>query len=277
MITQKVWLITGAARGMGLEITKAVLETGDKVVATVRNNPEKLADELKSDNLLVVTLDVVNEEQTKEAAAKAIAFFGRIDVLVNNAGFGLLGAVEEGSDAEVRKMFDTNVFGTLNVIRSVAPYMRQQRSGYIINISSIGGLVGSAGWGLYNSTKFAVEGISEALCKELKPLGIKVTVVEPGYFRTNFLDGSSLKRSEIVIDDYADTAGKMRTTATEINYNQPGDPQKLALAMVKLASSENPPLHLPMGRDTLKAYHLKTEAFRKDIEVWHDTILSTDH
>jgi NAD(P)-dependent dehydrogenase (short-subunit alcohol dehydrogenase family) len=277
MNTQKVWLITGAARGLGFEITKEVLAAGDKVVATVRSNAEKLAAELNNKNLHIVTLDVVNEAQTKEAVVEAIATFGKIDVLLNNAGFGLLSGVEEGSDEQVRKMFDTNVFGALNMIRSVAPHLRRQRSGHIINISSIGGLVASVGWGLYSSTKFAVEGFTEALHKELKPLGIHVTVIEPGYFRTNFLDGSSLNRSENIIDDYADTVGKTRLLATEINYKQPGDPQKLALALIKLVASENPPMRLPMGQDTLWAYQSKTEAFQKEIEEWHDTIVSTDH
>jgi NAD(P)-dependent dehydrogenase (short-subunit alcohol dehydrogenase family) len=277
MSTQKVWLITGAARGLGFEIAKTVLAAGDKVVATVRSNAEKLAAELNNENLHVVTLDVVNEAQTKEAVAEALATFGKIDILLNNAGFGLLSGVEEGSDEQVRKMFDTNVFGSLNMIRSVAPHLRQQRSGHIINISSIGGLVASAGWGLYNSTKFAVEGFTEALYKELKPLGVHVTVIEPGYFRTNFLDSSSLNQSENIIADYADTVGKTRLHAAEVNYKQPGDPHKLALALIKLVAAENPPMRLPMGQDTLAAYKSKTEAFQKEIQEWHDTIVSTDH
>lgn len=277
MDTQKVWLITGAARGLGLEIAKAVLAAGDKVIATVRSNPEKLTAELNGKNLLVITVDVVNEPRVKEAVAEAVAAFGKLDVLVNNAGFGLLSGVEEGSDLEVRKMYDTNVFGSLNMIRAVAPYFRLQKSGHIINISSVGGLVGSPGWGLYNSTKFAVEGFSEALYKELKPLNIHVTVVEPGYFRTNFLDGSSLNKSENSLADYADTVGKMRSRVTEINYKQPGDPRKLALALIKLVAADNPPLHLPMGQDTLAAYQSKTDAFQKEIEEWYDTIVSTDH
>jgi NAD(P)-dependent dehydrogenase (short-subunit alcohol dehydrogenase family) len=277
MSTQKVWLITGAARGLGFEIAKTVLAAGDKVVATVRSNAEKLAAELNNENLHVLTLDVVNEAQTKEAVAEALATFGKIDILLNNAGFGLLSGVEEGSDEQVRKMFDTNVFGSLNMIRSVAPHLRQQRSGHIINISSIGGLVASAGWGLYNSTKFAVEGFTEALYKELKPLGVHVTVIEPGYFRTNFLDGSSLNQSENIIADYADTVGKTRLHAAEVNHKQPGDPHKLALALIKLVAAENPPMRLPMGQDTLAAYKSKTEAFQKEIQEWHDTIVSTDH
>lgn len=277
MKTQKTWFITGASRGLGLEITKAVLAAGDKVIATVRSKPENLINELDNKNLYVVTLDVTNEDQVKETITAAINGFSGIDILVNNAGYGLLGAVEEAADKDVRAMYDTNVFGTLNVIRQVLPHFRKQRSGHIINMSSVGGLSGSAGWGLYNSTKFAVEGFSEALQKELAPLNIYVTIVEPGYFRTNFLDGSSLNTIPNVIDDYAETSGKMRSRAVEVNKKQPGDPAKLAAALVKLASSENPPVHLPLGKDTLANYHAKTAAFEGDIQAWHDVIVGTDH
>src|SRR6516165_4468477 len=187
-----VWFITGASRGFGLEITKVALERGDSVVATARN-PQSVIDALPDAGarLLAVELDVHRPAQITAAVDAAIAKFGRIDVLINNAGRGLLGAVEEASDAAVRAVYDTNVFGTLNVLRAVLPTMRDQRGGRVINLSSIGGFAGSAGWGIYNSTKFAVEGFSEALAKEVAPLGILVTIVEPGYFRTDFLDGSS--------------------------------------------------------------------------------------
>jgi NAD(P)-dependent dehydrogenase (short-subunit alcohol dehydrogenase family) len=157
------------------------------------------------------------------------------------------------------------------------PYMRRQRSGHVINFSSVGGLTGSVGWGIYCSTKFAVEGITEALAKELAPLGIFATTVEPGYFRTNFLDGASLVRSEKVIEDYAKTAGAMRENAAKVSYNQPGDPVKLAAAIVRLAASPKPPVHLPLGNDTLKHYREKSEAFEKEIAEWHEVITSTDH
>jgi NAD(P)-dependent dehydrogenase (short-subunit alcohol dehydrogenase family) len=203
--------------------------------------------------------------------------FGSIDVLANNAGFGLLGGVEEISDHEARRVYETNVFGLLKVTRAVLPHMRRQRSGHVINFSSVGGLTGSAGWGIYCSTKFAVEGVTEALAKELAPLGIFATTVEPGYFRTNFLDGASLLRAEKVIADYAETAGAMREIATKVSYHQPGDPVKLASAIVRLAASPKPPVHLPLGTDTLKYYREKTEAFNKEIAEWHDVITSTDH
>src|SRR5215510_9782483 len=184
MKNSKVWIVTGAARGFGLEITRAVLASGDTVVAAVRSRPEDLKTQLNHPNLHAAVLDVTNEAQAREVTADTVKKLGRIDVLVNNAGFGLLSAVEEASDEEIKRNYETNVFGLLKVTRAVLPYMRKQRAGHVINFSSVGGLVGSAGWGLYGSTKFAVEGITEALAKELAPLGVHATVVEPGYFRT---------------------------------------------------------------------------------------------
>jgi NAD(P)-dependent dehydrogenase (short-subunit alcohol dehydrogenase family) len=273
----KIWFITGASRGFGFEIAKAALANGDKVVATVRSQPEKLLSTLNNKELRVVTLDVSNEVQAKQAAQQAIDHFGRIDVLVNNAGFGLLGAVEEASDSEVRQSFDTNVFGLLNVTRAVLPYLRAQRSGHIINLSSVVGLTATSGWGLYAATKFAVEGINEALAAELKPLGIHVTAVEPGFFRTNFLDGSSLNAAQRVIEDYRETAGQMRAFASQINYKQPGDPVKLAAAILKVAASLNPPVHLPLGNDTLHYFQQKMEQLNQEIQEWHPVVTSTDH
>ncbi|SHN45165.1 oxidoreductase [Chitinophaga sp. CF418] len=272
----KVWFITGASRGFGFEIAKAALANGDKVVATVRSQPEKLSGTLKHDNLLVVTLDVTSETHVQAAVQKAIAHFGRIDILVNNAGFGLLGAVEEASDKEVRESFETNVFGLLNVTRGVLPHMRSQRSGHIINLSSVVGLTSPPGWGIYAATKFAVEGINEGLAAELKPLGISVTAVEPGFFRTNFLDGSSLSTTRQVIDDYKETAGYMRSAATQLNYNQPGDPVKLAAAILTLADSSNPPVHLPLGNDTLHYFKQKMDNLNQELLAWNDLSRSTD-
>jgi NAD(P)-dependent dehydrogenase (short-subunit alcohol dehydrogenase family) len=278
MKTQKTWFITGASRGFGLDITKAVLASGDKVVAAVRSNPEALSNQLNNpENLQVVILDVTNEAQAKTATEQAINHFGGIDVLVNNAGYGLLAAVEEATDQEVKQNYEVNVFGMLNVTRAVLPYMRKQRSGHVINISSVGGLSSYYGWGLYGSTKFAIEGITEAMAQELAPLGIYATVVAPGFFRTNFLDHSSLISSKQIIPDYAETVGAMRDFAAQVNYKQPGDPEKLAQAFVKLAASENPPVHLPLGNDTLKRFREKTAAFEKDIEAWYDVVTGTDH
>lgn len=278
MTKQKVWFITGAARGIGLEILKAVLETGDNVVATVRSSAESLADKLGNpENLQVVLLDITDEQQAIAAANQAVQKFGQIDVLVNNAGYGLLSAVEEATADEVRKNFETNVFGLLNVTRAVLPHMRKKRSGHIINFSSVGGLSGYIGWGVYGSTKFAVEGLTEALALELAPLGIHATVVAPGFFRTEFLDAASLTRSGHIIPDYDQTVGEMRKFATQANKKQPGDPVKLAKAIVRVANAEKPPVHLPLGKDSLQRYREKTANFEKDIEAWYDVITGTDH
>lgn len=278
MTKQKVWFITGAARGIGLEILKAVLETGDNVVATVRSSAESLADKLGNpENLQVVLLDITNEQQAIAAANQAVQKFGQIDVLVNNAGYGLLSAVEEATADEVRENFETNVFGLLKVTRAVLPHMREKRSGHIINISSVGGLSGYIGWGVYGSTKFAVEGLTETLALEMAPLGIHATVVAPGFFRTEFLDAASLTRSGHIIPDYDQTVGEMRKFATQANKKQPGDPVKLAKAIVKVANAEKPPVHLPLGKDSLQRYREKTANFEKDIEAWYDVITGTDH
>lgn len=277
MNKQKTWIITGANRGLGLEIAKAVLNAGDKVIATTRKNPASLQEILNSENATVLTLDVTNNENVQEFAQQAKEAFGKIDVLVNNAGFGLLSAVEEASDAEVRANYETNVFGLLNVTRAILPFMRQERSGHVINFSSVGGLVGLTGWGIYGSTKFAVEGITEAMAIELKPLGIFATAVAPGFFRTDFLDESSLTRTQNVIDDYAETTGAMREYATQVNQKQPGDAKKLALAVVKLANAEKPPVHLPLGNDTLQIFKDKMTNFYVEIEEWRDVITGTDH
>ncbi|WP_042778442.1 SDR family oxidoreductase, partial [Sinorhizobium fredii] len=207
----KVWFITGASRGFGALMTKEALAAGDAVVATARN-PRAVIEQIGDNpNLLAVALDLTNEAQAKEAAAKAIERFGRIDVLVNNAGYGLLGAVEEATAEEIEKLYATNVFGVLKVTRAVLPYMRRQRSGHVLNFSSIGGYFGYPGWGVYGSTKFAVEGLSESLSAELEPFGIKVTIIEPGFFRTDFLADNSLSVSAAAIPDYIGTpAGNMR-------------------------------------------------------------------
>ncbi len=278
MKTNKVWFITGSSRGFGYEIAKTALENGDRVVATVRSKPDELTNKLgHHDRLQVILLDITSESNIKAALQSAIERFGRIDVLVNNAGHGILSAVEEASDAEIRSIYDVNVFGLLNVTRAVLPYFRRQHAGHVINLSSVGGLTGITGWGLYGSTKFAVEGITEALSAELAPLGIFATAVEPGFFRTDFLDASSLLTTPHVIDDYAETVGKMRSFAAEVNHKQPGSAVKAAQAIFQLGHAENPPVHLPLGRDTLDLFKEKMTRFNSDIDTWHDTISGTDH
>jgi NAD(P)-dependent dehydrogenase (short-subunit alcohol dehydrogenase family) len=229
-----------------------------------------------SDALLALPLDVTDEAQAAAAVQAALARFGRIDVLVNNAGYGLLGAVEEATADEVRRLYDTNVFGLLNVTRAVLPSMRARRSGRVINISSLGGYQSGPGFGVYCSTKFAVEGLSEALHGELAPLGIHVTTVEPGYFRTDFLDKASLSVSPRILDDYAQSAGKVREAAKEINHQQAGDPLRLAQAMLTLVDSAAPPLRLPMGTDTLKVIADKHAFVEAEVKAWKSLAASTD-
>lgn len=274
---QKVWFITGASRGFGLLTAQKALARGDLVAATARDPQTVLAALGAHPNLLALRLDVKLEAQAITAAQQAVARFGRIDVLVNNAGYGLLGAVEESSGDEVRAVYETNVFGLLNVTRAVLPVMRRQGSGHVINISSIGGYSSYAGWGVYGSTKFAVEGLSEALSSELAPLGIQVTVVEPGFFRTDFLDTTSLVTTRDRLAAYADTVGKMRDFAADANHAQPGDPLKLADALLKLADSDKPPVRLQLGSDTVQRVRAKNQFVEQELTEWLDVALSTDH
>ncbi|MFA1684286.1 oxidoreductase [Achromobacter dolens] len=273
---KKVWFITGASRGLGALIAEAALADGNAVVAAGRN-PAAITERLgQAPGLREVALDVTRPEQAQAAVAAALQAFGRIDVLVNNAGFGLLGAVEESSDADVRRMYDTNVFGLLNVTRAALPAMRERRAGHVINISSIGGFRSGAGFGAYCSTKFAVEGLTEALHDELAPLGIHATVVEPGYFRTDFLDATSLVVAPGEIADYAATSGQVRRRAVDLNHQQPGDPVRLAAAMVELANAAEPPLRLPLGSDTLAAIAEKLAYVARETETWQALARSTD-
>ncbi|CAG9170485.1 3-phenylpropionate-dihydrodiol/cinnamic acid-dihydrodiol dehydrogenase [Cupriavidus laharis] len=272
----KVWFITGASRGFGLEIARAALARGDRVVATARR-PQAITDVLgEQDHLLAVALDVNSDEQAIAAADAAVARFGRIDVLVNNAGYGLLGAVEEASREEVQNQFATNVFGLLGVTRAVLPHMRRRRSGHVINISSIGGYAAYPGWGVYGATKFAVEGLTEALAAELAPLGVHATVVEPGFFRTDFLDASSLVRVGGEIAEYAETVGAMRGHMDAANHQQPGDPTRLAAALLTLADSDTPPVRLPLGSDTVARITAKNRNVEAELDAWHAVAVSTD-
>ncbi|MGA5559740.1 oxidoreductase [Streptomyces platensis] len=270
-----VWLITGSSRGFGLHIAREALANGDQVVATARDaEAVRAALGEHGGEVLALPLDVTDERQAQEVAQAAVERFGRIDVLVNNAGRGLLGAVEEASDAEARSIYDVNVFGLLAVTRAVLPHMRRQRAGRILNISSVGGFTCGSGWGIYNSTKFAVEGLSEALRADLAPLGIHVTIVEPGVFRTDFLDDSSLHRTT-PIDDYAQTVGKTREWALENNHQQPGDPVKAARAMLAVAAADEPPMRLPLGADCVARMESKLDVVAKELDAWRETALDT--
>ncbi|MFJ5238006.1 oxidoreductase [Pseudomonas neuropathica] len=272
----RTWFITGASRGFGILIAEQALRSGDAVIATARN-PQDITDRLgEQPNLLAVRLDVTREEEAHQAVAEGIKRFGRMDVLINNAGFGVLGAVEETSASETERLFATNVFGLLNVTRAVLPHMRAQRSGRVINISSIGGYQAYMGWGVYGSTKFAVEGITEALHQELAPLGIHATVVEPGFFRTDFLDEQSLIKTALVLPDYDETVGEMRVFAEAANHAQPGDPLKFAEAILALVNAPNPPLRLALGSDTVARIEAKNRLVAQELEQWQVLALSTD-
>jgi NAD(P)-dependent dehydrogenase (short-subunit alcohol dehydrogenase family) len=271
----KVWFITGASKGFGLELTKAALAAGDAVVATARD-PQMIDKAIGgSERLLTIPLDVTSEKQAQQAVERTLERFGRIDVLVNNAGRGLVGAIEEVSAEEVRSIFAVNVEGTLNVLRSALPSMRARRSGHILNLSSVGGFVSWPGWGIYCATKFMIEGVSEALHAELKPLGIKVTIIEPGPFRTDFLDASSLGRSKETISDYSGSSGAAREWADSSHSAQPGDPAKAVAAMVKITEVNNPPLRLQLGADCVASISAKLEQVKEELEQWRELAEST--
>lgn len=272
----RTWFITGASRGLGARVAEAVLRAGDNVVATGRKADDVLTALGENDRLLPLSLDVADESQAKAAVAAAIERFGQIDVLVNNAGYGLLGSVEEATAQEIEDIYRVNVFGLMSVTRAVLPGMRRQRSGHILNLSSIGGFASAAGFGVYCSTKFAVEGLSEALAAELAPLGIKVTIVEPGYFRTDFLDPRSLSVSPNRIADYDGTAGTVREVARTLNHNQPGDPAKFGTAIVELVNAPNPPLRLAVGSDTYQGVGDKLTSVRGELDTWEALSKSTD-
>jgi NAD(P)-dependent dehydrogenase (short-subunit alcohol dehydrogenase family) len=273
-----VYFITGASRGFGIEIAREALSRGDNVVATARD-PRGIADALSGydDRLLTVTLDVSDAGQVAAAVDAAVARFGRIDVLVNNAGRGLVGAVEESSDAEARSVFEVNVFGLLAVTRAVLPHMRAQKSGLVVNLSSVGGFVAWPGWGVYAATKFAVEALSEAMTHELAPLGIRSVAIEPGPFRTNFLDGSSLAVSAREIADYAATGGAARQWAGDNNYDQEGDPLKAAKIIVDLADRDDLPERIQLGSSAFNDVAAKIARTARDQEVWRGLSLSTDY
>ncbi|MBO9636166.1 MAG: SDR family NAD(P)-dependent oxidoreductase [Chitinophagaceae bacterium] len=279
MMKSKVWFITGASKGFGFQIAKAALASGDLVVATVRKNADQVAAQLNGgDKALLITLDVTNEQSVQAGVQAAIEKFGHIDVLVNNAGYGLLAATEEASAEEVRKQFDTNVFGLLNVTRAVLPHLRKQGSGHIINIASLFAHLNTVpGFGLYGATKYAVEGISEGLATELQASGIKVTSVAPGLFRTDFVSADSYQASATVLDAYAETVGTVRNNIHHFHGSQPGDPAKLASVIVKLANSTHPPLHLPIGNDAVRSVREKIALLTKEVDEWEPIATSTDH
>lgn len=276
MENQKVWFITGASKGLGLSLVKQLLNKGEKVAATSRNATELHKVVPNHPNFLALTVDINNEEDVKVAIAESIKQFGRLDVVVNNAGYGLLGSLEELSEEEARKNFNINVFGSLNVIRNVMPHLRAQQRGYIFNISSIGGFSGNfPGWGIYCATKFAVQGFSESLAEEVKPFGINVTIVSPGYFRTSFLEKDSINVPKNQMDVYQSVRDSQTAHQQQINGNQAGDPEKAVAAIIEMADVENPPLHLFLGEDAYHRAYVKMDAVKTDLEKWKKMTITT--
>jgi NAD(P)-dependent dehydrogenase (short-subunit alcohol dehydrogenase family) len=274
--TTSVWFITGCSTGLGRALASRVLEHGHRVVATARE-PSQLKDivALYPNASLALRLDVSDSDQVAGAVGQAERAFGRVDVLVNNAGYGYLAAVEEGEEEEVRAMFETNFFGVVALIKRVLPGMRLRRRGHIVNISSVGGLIGNPGSGYYNATKFAVEGLSEALSKEVEPLGIHVTVIEPGPFRTDWA-GRSLKQIHNPIEAYATTAGARRAEISGRSGKQPGDPVRAADAIIKVVEAPAPPLNLVLGKDGVERVREKLAKLTSTIDQWEALTLATD-
>jgi NAD(P)-dependent dehydrogenase (short-subunit alcohol dehydrogenase family) len=272
-----VWFITGCSTGFGRELSKILLVRGYRAVVTARD-AAKVQDLVKNypDTGLALELDMEKPDQIEAAAAAAPRPFGRIDVLVNNAGYGYMSAIEEGDDSDIRAMFETNVFGLAHMTRAVLPFMRARGAGHIVNITSMGGVVGNAGVGYYNATKFAVEGLSEALSKEVAPLGIKVLIVEPGPFRTDWA-GRSLKTPKLPIEAYAETAIARRRATQGYSGSQPGDPVRGAEAIISTVESADPPLRLVLGAVALGAIRTKLDAMRAEIDAGEAVALAADY
>jgi NAD(P)-dependent dehydrogenase (short-subunit alcohol dehydrogenase family) len=274
--TSRVWFITGSSSGFGALLARELLRRGDRVIATARKASQ--LDDLPTlypDTARVFTLDVTKPAEIESIGRLAPTVFGHVDVLVNNAGYGVNGAIEEVAEDEFEPMFQTNIYGLIRTTRAFLPHFRERRSGHIINLSSIGGLIGGAGWGFYNVTKFAVEGFSEALAAEMKPLGVHVTVVEPGPFRTDFL-GRSGKLAAKELPEYKDTAGKAREYLKTQAGKQPGDPQKAVEAIITVTESPNPPLHLILGKIALTRFRDKLEQWKKEMATWESLTLGSD-
>ena len=276
-MNNKVWYVTGASKGLGLALVKKLLQNGYKVAATSRNIEElKKAVDNNTADFFPFAVDLVNEASVQKSIEQAVEYFGNIDVVVNNAGYGLVGALEELSDAEARANFEVNVFGSLNVIRKVMPHLRKQQSGHIFNIASIGGFTGAfPGFGIYCATKFAVHGFTESLAAEAKPFGIHATVVSPGYFRTSFLTDSSLQVSENALAEYPHVRAMQDAHQHNINFKQPGDPDKAADVMIAVAAQSNPPLHLFLGADAYGLAAQKIEAVQKDLQAMEAAATAT--
>jgi NAD(P)-dependent dehydrogenase (short-subunit alcohol dehydrogenase family) len=275
-VQMKTWLITGCSTGLGRQLAEAVADRGDQLVATARSTDalqslcERYPETVRS-----IALDVTRPGDAAKAVALAESAFGGLDILVNNAGFGFVGAIEEGEPSEYRPMFEVNVFGLIETTRAALPALRRRRGGRIVNISSGAGIAGSAGSGFYNATKFAVEGLSEALAEELRPLGLRVLIVEPGPFRTDFL-GRSIVMAAQEIAAYVGTVRARRNYRATNDGKQAGDPAKAVAVMLRAIDAEHPPLHLPLGPAAHRIAERKLESFRADMAAWRDIAVATD-
>jgi NAD(P)-dependent dehydrogenase (short-subunit alcohol dehydrogenase family) len=274
---KKTWFITGASQGIGLILVKKLLAAGYQVAATARDlKTLETAVSLASPQFLPLRCDLPNESSVKSTVNAAIAHFGSIDFLVNNAGYGLISGIEESSAREVQASFDVNVFGLLNVTRAVLPHMRSAKSGHIFNLSSVFGLIAGSGWGIYCGTKVAVEGISEALAQEVKPFGIKVTIIEPGYIRTNFLSSGSIATAIEPIQAYTAIAEEKRKHQQDLPGTQIGDPEKVAEVIINISQLKEPPLRLLLGSDALQFANYKIQMLQEGILANQQITLSTD-
>jgi NAD(P)-dependent dehydrogenase (short-subunit alcohol dehydrogenase family) len=271
--SERVWLVTGASRGFGRALCDAVLARGGRLVATARGRD--FVERFDHANVLPVTLDVTDPAQARAAVEQALGRFGRLDVVVNNAGYGHFGAVEELTEDELRHQLEVNLFGVINVTRAVLPAFRRQRSGHLVQMSSLNGIEGMVGAGYYCAGKFAVEGLSECLAAEVAHLGIKVTIVEPGPHRTNFASPDSA-RVAAPIDDYADSVGQARQAFAELDGAQPGDPGRAAQAIIEAVDADDPPLRLPLGQIAVDAIRAKLGGQLEELERWEPLSASTD-
>jgi short-subunit dehydrogenase len=275
MMSQKIWLITGISSGLGKCLAQTVIDNGDFVIGTFRQQIQAdVFNNQHQDDAFALTLDLTKPQEIERAFKLIKDKFGKIDVLVNNASFGFAGAIEETSISEARAIFEANFFGTLQLTQTFLPLFRQQKSGHLIQISSHGGFKAFPGFGIYNASKFALEGFSEALAMEVAPLGIKLTIVEPGPFRTNFA-GSSFKQADKIIEDYNPTAGAFRERMKQVDGKQEGDPIKAAQAIFDITQLETPPLRLPLGKIAIVSLTTKLDSVQKDIDCFRDIAEST--
>jgi NAD(P)-dependent dehydrogenase (short-subunit alcohol dehydrogenase family) len=274
----KTWFVTGASKGLGLALVKKLLAAGYNVAATSRNE-QSLKDAVNTSSAAFLPLqtDLLNEASIQQSVDKALQQFGKIDVVVNNAGFGQIGTLEELSDKESRENFDVNVFGLLNVVRRTMPYLRAQRSGHIFNIASVGGYSGNfPGWGIYCATKFAVAGLTESLAAEAKDFGVFATVVYPGYFRTEFLTAGSMALPSNPIEEYASARASQIQHQEQLNGAQPGDPDKAADVMIAVAEAAAAPVHLFLGADAYRLVKVKDDLVHSDMAAWETKAAHTD-